>query len=49
MITDDIELDNLDKDREEEETPFDNDWRNESIMVIDTSTPDAKKKRRQYY
>ena len=46
---DDIELDNLDKDRpedrendrEEEQTPFDDDWRNESIVVIDTSNPDA--------
>ena len=46
---DDIELDNLDKDRpedrendrEEEETPFDDDWRNESIVVIDISNPDA--------
>ena len=46
---DDIELDNLDRDRpedcendrEEEETPFDNDWRDKCIVVIDTSNPDA--------
>ena len=45
----DIELNNFDKDRpeedraeDEEETNIDNDdWRNESIVVIDTSNPDA--------
>ena len=45
----DIELDNLDRQEEEQqqqeaqqETNIDNDdWRNESIVVIDTSNPDA--------
>ena len=46
---DGIELDNLDnrpedreEDRKEEETPFDdNEWRNERIVVIDRSNPNA--------
>ena len=45
----DIELDNLDKrpeeeqpeDQQEEETNVDTDWRDESIIIIDTSNPDA--------
>ena len=45
---DDIELDNLDnrpeeepEEQQEEETNIDNDWRDESIIIIDTSNPDA--------
>ena len=36
---DDIELDNLDKPEEE---PDDDDWRDQSIVIIDTSNPDAE-------
>ena len=44
---DDIELDNLDNkpeeepEEQEEETNVDTDWRDESIIIIDTSNPDA--------
>ena len=44
----DIELDSLDnrpeeepEEQQEEETNIDNDWRDESIIIIDTSNPDA--------
>ena len=44
----DIELDNLDKrpeeepeNRQEEETNVDTDWRDESMIIFDTSNPDA--------
>ena len=39
----DIELDNLDKQEgREEETNIDDDWRDQSIVIIDTSNPDAE-------
>ena len=46
---DNIELDNLDnkpeeepeEQQEEEETNVDTDWRDESVIIIDTSNPDA--------
>ena len=46
---DDIELDNLDdkpeeepEEQQEQETHIDNDWRDQSIVIIDTSNPDAE-------
>ena len=46
---DDIELDNLDKqaeepeEQQEQETHIDDDdWRDHSIVIIDTSNPDAE-------
>ena len=46
---DDIELDNLDdkpeeepEEQQEQETNIDDDWGDQSIVIIDTSNPDAK-------
>ena len=45
---DDIDLDNLDKpeeepeEQQEQETNIDDDWRDQSIVIIDTSNPDAE-------
>ena len=47
----DIELDNFDKgaeekqpeDQQEEETNVDTDWRDESVIIIDGSNPNARK------
>ena len=40
---DDIELDNLNRREEQQETNIDDDdWRDQSIMIIDTSNPDAE-------
>ena len=45
---DDIELDNLDKpeeepeEQQEQETNIDDDWRDQSMVIIDTSNPDTE-------
>ena len=44
---DDIDLDNLDKpeepeEQQEQETNIDDDWRDQSIVIIDTSNPHAE-------